>query len=60
MAEYRLYCLDGVGKVSAAHAFEAADDEAAIEVAKVTYDGYDCELWARDRVVARLNLRRPA
>ena len=60
MAEYRLYCLDGVGKVSTAEWIEAGDDKAAIEVAKETHDGHECELWQGKRLVVRLDLRRHA
>jgi hypothetical protein len=60
VADYRLYCLDGVGKVSSAEWMAAGDDEAAIEVAKKTHDGHQCELWQGKRLVARLDLRRKA
>ena len=60
VADYRLYCLDGVRKVSSAEWIEAADDEAAIEVARETHDGYECELWQGKRLVAKLDLRRQA
>jgi hypothetical protein len=60
VGEYRLYCLDGVSKVSSADWIEAEDDEAAIEIAKNTHDGYVCELWQGKRMVARLDLRRKA
>ena len=54
MTGYRLYGLDGVNKVSSGEWFEAEDDEAAIEVAKKMMDGHDCELWAGNRLVARI------
>jgi hypothetical protein len=60
VADYRLYCLDGVRKVSSAEWIEADGDEAAIEVAKTTHDGFECELWQGRRLVARLDLRRKA
>lgn len=60
VADYRLYCLDGVSKVSSAEWFDAADDEAAIEVAKRTHEGYECEVWKGTRLVARLDLRSQA
>jgi hypothetical protein len=44
--------------VSSAEWIEADDDAAAIEVAKTTHDGYECELWQGKRLVARLDLRR--
>lgn len=54
MADYRLYGLDGVNKVSSGEWFEADDDEAAIEVAKNMMDGHDCELWEGRRFVMRI------
>ena len=60
MAGYRLYCLDGLGKVASAEWFDADGDEAAIEVAKKAHDGFECELWQGKRLVARLDLRRQA
>jgi hypothetical protein len=60
VASYRLYCLDGVSKVESAEWIEADDDHAAIEAAKETHDGYECELWQGRRLVARLDLRRHA
>lgn len=55
MGTYRLYCLDGVGKVVSAEWIDANDDEAAIEAAKAMVDGHICELWARSRFVIRLD-----
>ncbi len=54
VAEYRLYGLDGVNKVSSGEWFEAEDDETAIEVAKTMMDGHDCELWKGKRLIARI------
>ena len=54
MTGYRLYSLDGASKVASAQWIEAADDQAAIEVAKNMMDGHDCELWSRSRLIARL------
>jgi hypothetical protein len=55
---YRLYCLDGVGKVVSAEWVVAEDDAAAIEAAKDLMDGYPCELWERSRLVTRLDKKR--
>ena len=60
MANYRLYCLDGVNKVASAEWIEADDDEAAIGIATETHVGYECEVWQGKRLVARLDLRREA
>jgi hypothetical protein len=57
---YRLYCLDGAGKVASAEWIEAEDDEAAIELAREAHDGYECEVWQGTRLVMRLDLRRQA
>lgn len=54
MTGYRLYGLDGASKVSSGDWIEADDDSAAIEAAKQTMDGHDCELWQGKRFVARL------
>jgi hypothetical protein len=54
---YRLYGLDGVGKVASAEWIEADDDEAAIEAAKRMMDGHRYELWERSRLVISLSRR---
>jgi hypothetical protein len=51
---YRLYCLDGVGKVASAEWIEAVDDQAAVEIADRLRRGQPCELWQSNRLVARL------
>ena len=60
MSTYRLYCLDGVGKVASADWIEAPDDEAAMEAANRQRDGRACELWRNDRLVARFAPNRAA
>jgi hypothetical protein len=57
---YRLYCLDGVGKVTSADWIEATDDDTAIEAARELMDGHPCELWERSRLVIRLERKREA
>jgi hypothetical protein len=54
VATYRLYCLDGVGKVASAEWIEAEDDESALEAADRVHGGRACELWQNSRLVARL------
>jgi hypothetical protein len=51
---YRLYCLDGIGKISAAEWLAADDDENAIRSAKDLKKNVPCELWDRNRLVARI------
>ncbi len=54
MATYRLYCLDGVGKVATAEWIEAEDDDSALQSADDVRAGRSCELWQGQRLVARL------
>lgn len=58
MATYRLYCLDGVGKVASAQWIEADDDSAAIDAAENLHAGRKCELWQGERLVATVEGRR--
>lgn len=58
MTGYRLYGLDGVHKVASGDWIDADSDEDAIEAAKKTYRGSECEIWQGTRLVARLDLRR--
>lgn len=52
---YRLYRIDGDGRIGAAEWLEAADDQSAgDQAARLCGDGGTVELWARDRLVARL------
>jgi hypothetical protein len=52
---YRLYRLDGAGKIVAAGWIEAADDDEAVREAQsqTTAAGGTFELWERNRLVAR-------
>ena len=56
MGAYRVYCLDGLGKVWAAEWIEAEDDPAAIESARQLKDAVRCEVWQSHRLVARLDI----
>ena len=60
VANYRIYCLDGLDKVASAGWIEAADDDAAVAAAKERYGGYKCELWDGGRLVERIDLRNQA
>lgn len=55
MPAYRLYRVDGAGRIVSAEWLEAADDDSAVEAARVSGNGSRCELWQRQRLVARLN-----
>ena len=49
-----------MNKVASASWLEAEDDDAAIERVKALHDGYKCELWDGQRLVARVDLRKEA
>jgi hypothetical protein len=56
MREYRLYCLDGAGRIGFAEWIEAADDEQAVAKAReLKKNTAICEVWERHRLVATLN-----
>jgi hypothetical protein len=56
MPDYRLYCLDGAGRISLADWIEAETDEEAIETARNMQRGArKCEVWQRRRLVKTLN-----
>ena len=54
MPEYRLYCLDGANRIARAETVSAANDEDAIAIARAMKLPAKCELWHRDRLVARI------
>ena len=53
MQNYRLYRLDGAGKIANAEWIEAPEDDAAIQEAKLRADSQSFELWQRNRLVQR-------
>jgi hypothetical protein len=56
MASYRLYCLDGAGRISLADWIEADSDEDAIVKAGAIKNGAQkCEIWQLNRLVATIN-----
>jgi hypothetical protein len=52
MPDYRVYFVGTDGHFFDAVALECADDAEAKERAKQLADGYDVELWQRDRKIA--------
>jgi hypothetical protein len=56
MPAYRVYCLDGAGKVWAAEWIEADDDAAAIESARQFKTSVRCEVWNGQRLIGRVDL----
>jgi hypothetical protein len=55
MPEYRLYCLDGANRITRAEQIVATNDEQAIAAARSMTPPVKCELWQRDRLVARID-----
>ena len=53
MVQYRLYFLDGVGRIERSHEFEAEDDATAMKIAQSWREGRAMELWSRNRKVKR-------
>ena len=56
MPNYRLYGLDGEGRIGLADWIEADDDDQAIaEAGKMRPKANRCEVWLNNRLVAKLN-----
>ena len=53
MQNYRLYRLDGAGKIANAEWIEALEDDDALREAKTRIDSGSFELWQRNRLVQR-------
>ena len=52
LPSYRLYRLDGAGKIMGADWIEAEDDEQAVRAARSLADGARYELWDRQRLIS--------
>lgn len=59
MPAYRLYRVDGAGKISTAEWLEAADDESALGAARESSAAGQWELWQRQRFIARSQPQQP-
>ena len=57
LLHYRLYLLDGAGRISTAEWLEAADDEEACRKARAQCPSGNFELWQRHRLVDCVNDR---
>ena len=56
MANYRLYRLDGTGRITgAAEVIEGASDEEAVAAARAMRPAGACELWQGRRFVIRIH-----
>ena len=51
---YRLYCLDGVGKIVTAEWISAANDAEAVRIARRNTSTLAREVWDRTRLVTRI------
>jgi hypothetical protein len=60
MANYRLYCFDGGGRVWVTEWLEAASDEEALRVVRGMDTGVKYELWDGRRLVTTVDRRRTA
>jgi len=54
MPEYRLYCLNDHGSFTKSHEIEASSDADALAQARALKLEVVCELWNRNRLVAKL------
>ena len=52
MPYYRLYCVDGNGRITGRTEFDAMNDAAAIQYARDHHPDSDCEIWELGRKVA--------
>ena len=59
MQLYRAFQLDQTGHIVGKIDLTCADDEDAKQQAEQLLDGYDTEVWQRDRKVALLRPKRP-
>ena len=53
MPNYRLYRLDGAGKIANAEWIEASEDDEALREAQSRADSGSFELWQQNRLVQR-------
>ena len=54
MPEYRLYWMDGVGRVESLEVIIADNDDDALAIARAMKKTVKSELWDRDRLVAKI------
>jgi hypothetical protein len=56
MADYRIYCVDGAGRIALADWLEAdTDEEAVCQAREMRPEASRCEIWQKARLVAKLN-----
>lgn len=54
MADYRIFCFDGSGRITVGDLIVAATDDDAIGAARSLANAAKCELWLKQRLVATL------
>lgn len=54
MPAYRLYCVDGAGKIISAEWLEADDESAAVDAARAASGDGRFELWRRQKMIVRI------
>lgn len=59
MPDYRLYCLDGTGRIASAEWFDARSDDEAIVLVRAKQLPGRCEIWKGNRLVAEVPARLP-
>jgi hypothetical protein len=55
MSDYRLYSVDGAGKIVAAEWLHARTDDEALHFARSLNKSSDCELWKRTKFVQSIS-----
>ena len=54
MPSYRVYCLDGAGKITSAEWLQADSDDEALRQARERASEIPCEVWDRNRLIGRV------
>jgi hypothetical protein len=54
LTTYRLFCMDWFGKIMGIETIQAASDQEAVEIARALDLGIKCEVWDRQRLIARI------
>lgn len=57
MSAYRLYCMDGFGRIGHVEVLDAKNDEEAVHLACEMKLPVSSEVWDRDRLVAQIPAR---
>jgi len=55
MGKYRVYRLDGVGKIRGVEWLDALDDRFALQGARAIAETGGCEVWQLDRKIGRVS-----